>query len=742
MFENAKWIRYPCADADIAAKYNPVPYIAKSFFVKGQVSRAVLNVCGLGQAAYFLNGVPLPDSYRPTIPCTPINMVVYNTFDLTRLLRAGSNRLGMMLSFDRVYCDPRKWVPTAIVQLDISYADGTRETVVSDGSFRAHHSHVVFSMWECGEIHDSNRQIPDWCAPDYDDITWAPVSQSDTIQLDPEEADAMNRIFGIDNPNHDYVTPNFRTSDCPPIRKISEKGCVQIGEGLFDFQTTTSGYIRVKATGKKGAWIKLAYAERLTKDKKHVQTRAFRRSQKPCPEMYNADGYILNGTKDQVFDQLFSVHGFRYVEVTGEYDSISLTAVTCHTDMKRVSFFRCDNEMLNKIHDACANSIATCTQTYFVDNPKRDVPWVGDQMLAAESTVMLFDSYDTHYENMLMCKETIAPDGLLSYFAPSLRPFVYDGIFKGPDWTGAVVFQVPYYVYKYTENPKIVEDMWETMEKSLGFFSRLGEENEFLPNQLGTGDWSPVKEGCPLEVCMTAWYEICVSNMIALGACIGKETGKYKILADNIKKAYRDKYVIDGVIQGSHPTEFLLPAYAGLLSTEEEALAAKTAVEMIRADKMAFTFGVHGLRAVFDVLSRNGYADVIYDVLVNEQELGYAYTIAQGYDTVPERFDYDKDLDWEEDVGGFSMNHFFFSMVAAWFYKWVAGIKVKGFGYHNVEISPEHLTSIREFDASLHGIHVTLKEGKLTVDSPFPFTLKLNGQEKTCERGCHTFPFS
>ena len=47
----------------------------------------------------------------------------------------------------------------------------------------------------------------------------------------------------------------------------------------------------------------------------------------------------------------------------------------------------------------------TCCQDFFVDTPKRDAPWTGNQMLSAESLAADCDSYDVLYENMMMCKD-------------------------------------------------------------------------------------------------------------------------------------------------------------------------------------------------------------------------------------------------------------------------------------------------------------------------------------------------
>lgn len=715
MFEYSKRIAFPIENVDSLNKYNPVPHIAKSFQVRSGLCSAVLNVFGYGEAAYFINGKCVPDSYRPTVPCLVTKTVVYNVYDVTEMLVEGTNRLGVMLSADRIFfnqqgeaeqslCDLA--MPSVLIQLDLTYSDGYHQQIASDETFRGARSHIMFHDWTCGEIHDSTKHIIGWCDVDFDDSEW----------------------------EHVTVIPNFdgdcRTTACPPIRKISETGGEEIAPGLWDFHKTTSGYVRVKVTGYRGSRIKLNYAERLLPGDSHVDRSAAFKYNKPCPDMYNSDEYVLNGSKDQVFDQLFSIHGFRYVEVVGDYDQIELTAITCHTDMVITSSFSCDNQMLNKIHQACVNSVLTCLQGYYVDNPKRDAAWIGDQMLSAETQAVAFDNYEVALENILMCNDNIREDGNLPYHVPTFASHCYNR-FIGPDWSG-MIFHVPYYVYRYTGKREIVDVAWDAMEKSLEFFATLGTGEGHLLNQKGTGDWSAVKPGCRLECVMSTYYYISAVMMAELAEATGRKSTPYRLLAAEIRNDYRNKYVKNGIVQAEHVTEYILPAWSGILDKEEIPAAVESIVAAIREDNMAFTFGIHGLRMVFDLLSENGEAQLLYDVLVNDKVLGYAHTINLGYDTVPERFD------WRID-GIYSLNHHFFSVVDTWFFKWLAGIRVEGFGMAGIRIAPTFVNGVDHVEASMHGICVRYDRDALYVESPYPFKLSLNGKEKDYAAGSYTF---
>lgn len=709
MFENSKWINYSLKKDPSVKNSLPSPYIAKTFSLKEKPSKAILNICGYGEGAYYINGSLIPDSFRPTIPSLISKTVIYNSYDVTEMLKNGKNRIGIILGNYRCYKDcpllPAPMTQKVILQLDIIYADGTNYALVSDDSFKAFESPLLFSDTTFGEIYDARKEISGWCAPDFDDSEWFPVSEVSA----PEG--------------------EFRKSDCPGVVKYDENKGVEILPGLFDFYNTTSGYVRMKISGKCGNRIKLDYSERLTPDGMHVDMATYLKEEKPYPDMYNSAEFILNGETDKVFEALFALHGYRYVEVTGEYDNIELTAVTAHTDIIEDSSFVCDNKILNGIHRNCIRSIKTCCQGYWVDNPKRDAPWLGDEMLSAEAIAINFDSFAVSYENMMMAADSQNEYGTVPSILYSAKES-YDQ-FIGPDWTDGVLFHVPYYTYKYTGNRKIVDDMWDSMNLAFNNFRRLGNGG-YLLNKKGTGDWNPIKYGCSLEIAMTAYYRISALMMEELADATDRDSTQYRELAENIKNEFREKYVKNGEFNGNHITEYILSASVGFLTEDEERKAVERVVEMVKADGMAITFGTHGNRMFYDLLSEHGYQQFVFDVLTNDKKLGFAQQVKDGMTTLAERYAY-------ATQAIMSLNHHYLSHVDTWLYKWIAGIKINGFGYDDVVIEPSFVNGIGNVKANLHGIKVEYDKNSIKIDSPYAFTLKLKNSVKHLNMGKYKF---
>lgn len=701
LFKQAKWItRSPWIEwrtENDPERFPPSPYIARSFEVKKPPQKAVLHIAGLGQAAYYLNGSRIPDSYRPTQVTNPTMTVLYRSFDITALIKEGRNRIGVTLGNNR-YHDRRvsRWSSTTkmIADLRLTYQDGTTEQLVSDTSWKTADSPTLFSMTRCGERYDARREIPDWCSADFDDSDW-------------DNAHICKGPGGL-----------LRATACPPVRVKKEIPGKEIAPGLFDFGENVSGWVHLTVSGPRDTEVTVKYAERLTEDKKHVDQKYILAN--IYGPMAHKDVCILKGGK-QEFEQLFSFHGFRYVEVEGGYSDVRVTAMVAYTDIQPTAEFFCDNETVNRIHELCTRSILTNCQDVLLDCPHREQnEWTGDGMLSAESVNIGFDCYGMFYEWMMKFKDDQLPDGTLPCIIPSKDAVWEYNFANGPDWDSAI-FHIPYYTFRYSGDRRIVDDMWENMNRSLHYFSTLSE-NCLL--RAGVGDWASSGETCDKEITDTAYYRIDALMMAEMAEATGRDAAPYRELAEKIKADFRKKYVKDGILTETHQTTYAAAIFAGMLDGEEIAVAAGMLARRIAEDGYHFICGVHGLRMVFDALSANGYTQLLFDTVVNPEYPGYGNVVKCGLTTLPERFDYVA-----------SLNHQFRSMVDAWFYKYLAGIRVRGFGFEQVEIDPVYVEGITRLEATLKGIRVSYDSEKLTVNSPYPFAYR----KKTYPAGDYVF---
>ena len=155
----------------------PLPLFRKDFRVSGQVKSAVVSVSGLGQYELHLNGRDVTSSVLNPGWTNYRKQVLYNTFDVTQQLQAGDNTFGVMMG-NGMYHIPdvrdrySKWIgsfgqPKLILEMHITYQDGTKATVTSDASWQVASGPITFSSVYGGEDFDA-RQVPrGWDLPHF-----------------------------------------------------------------------------------------------------------------------------------------------------------------------------------------------------------------------------------------------------------------------------------------------------------------------------------------------------------------------------------------------------------------------------------------------------------------------------------------------------------------------------------------------------------------------------------------------
>ena len=174
---SAKWIQDPDYTYATDGIPNPLPIFGTSFDAGRRIIRARLYATGLGQYAARLNGSPVTNAVLEPGQTSYWAEVDYRTYDVTRLLRPGSNVLGIdtgsgvyqqadSTPMGRYMFQPGNNVvfgaPKVIAQLEITYADGSRQTIATDRSWLTRLGATTFSSWWGGEDYDARRMPANW----------------------------------------------------------------------------------------------------------------------------------------------------------------------------------------------------------------------------------------------------------------------------------------------------------------------------------------------------------------------------------------------------------------------------------------------------------------------------------------------------------------------------------------------------------------------------------------------------
>jgi alpha-L-rhamnosidase len=380
----------------------------------------------------YLNGAKVGDHVLSPAMTQYPKRVFYVTHDVTDMIRAGKNAIGVVLGNGRYY-SPRSQVyagmphygfPKLLLHLRLEYQDGATATVVSDESWRLTDDGPIRANNEYdGEEYDARKELAGWSEVGYDDAAWKRAAVVDA----PEGVVAAQMI--------------------EPIRVTETLQPIAVTEPLpdvfiFDMGQNMVGWCRLKVTGPASATITLRHAETLN----------------PDGTLYMAnirgarvtDKYTIKGGGPETWEPRFTYHGFRYAEVKGwpgELRPGDVRAVVLHTDMRRTGWFSCSEPLLNRLHENVVRSMRGNFLDIPTDCPQRDerLGWTGDVQIFAPTATFLYDCAGVLRSWLKDLAAQQHPDGRVPMYVPHI-PTRFPEL-RAAAWGDAAVI-VPWTLYE------------------------------------------------------------------------------------------------------------------------------------------------------------------------------------------------------------------------------------------------------------------------------------------------------
>lgn len=640
-----------------------LPVFRKDFVIHGAVKQALLFISGLGQYDAHLNAQPVTRSvlnpgwtnYRKT--------VLYNTFNVTQKLRQGNNVLAVLLG-NGMYNVPKTHhryqkfrgtfgPPKLIAQLIVTFADGRTRTIVSDATWKAAKSPIIFSQTYGGEDFDA-RIHPGWDSVRPSDSRWAQA----IVTHGPGGALRAQRI--------------------PPVRIMHlyhpvRITCPQPGITVYDLGQNFAGWPQITVTGQAGSRIKMIPGELL-----HKNGTVSQRSMGGGPIWFT---YVLNGRGVERWHPRFSYTGFRYVQVetTPAPGSrthprvLSLVGDSVHSSARHVGSFHSSDILFDRIHRLIDMAIQANMQSILTDCPHREkLGWLEQTHLMG---VALFYNYnlDTLYQKMANdIAEAQHPNGLVPEIAPEYVHF--PGIFlDSPEWGSAAILS-PWTDYRFTGNLHLLAAHYRTMQAYLTY---LGREAKHHILSEGLGDWYDIGPKPPglaqltgMKVTATDTYYRDLTVMEKIATLLHKpgDTADYARLAAEVKASYNREVfhpVTNEYDRGSQTANGMSLA-VGIVPQSRRKAVLKNLVANIRAHSNHLTAGDVGFHYVLEALRQGGRGDVICSMLSQKTPPSYAYQLEQGATTLTEA--------WNANRAN-SQDHFMLGHAEAWFYRGLAGLQ-------------------------------------------------------------------
>ena len=678
---------------------DPAPLLRKVFNLDRKVRRARLYISGLGYYSASLNGRPVGDHQLDPAWTMYSKRIFYSTYDVTDQLVEGGNCLGVILGNGWYNPLPlRMWGhlnlrqhltvgrPRLIAQLNVEFTDGSDTAIVTDSSWKVTEGPIMRNSIYLGEEYDARREIPGWDQPGLDDSTWAQaaVTQAPAGSLQAQP-----------------LPPIKITATLKPVR-ISEPN---EGVFVFDMGQNFTGWVRLSLNLPRGTTITLRYGELLHKDgtlnpmtsvcgqikgkRKTKDGQTINVGGPGAPEIaWQADTYIAKGGGPELYTPRFTFHTFRYVEMAGYPGTPTpdmLQGLRLNTAVDEVGSFSCSNELFNQIQQMCTWTFLSNMMSVQSDCPHRErFGYGGDLVTTCEAFMLNFDMANFYSKAVWDWHDSTRDDGMLTDTAP------FVGIqYCGVGWAMAHPL-AQLQLYKYYGDQRIMEQQYATSKRWFDLVTSKAEDHII---KAGLSDHEAL-EKAPAPQMVTPLYCESARMMAKMAEIMGKdrEARNYADLADKIKAAYLKRFLEPGTGVFSPGTQAAqaFALFLDMAPENEREAAVKHLVENIMVERKGhLSTGIFGTRYALDVLSRERYGQVVYDVVNRRDFPGWGYMLANGATTLWEH--------WEMSDNTFSHNHPMFGSVSQWFFNWLGGIQPESdaVGFNRIAIRPQ---LIRDLD--------------------------------------------
>ena len=143
---------------------SPAPVLLKEFSLDAKPAKAVFTVAVAGWCEVLVNGEKVGRDVLSPVTCQPDRRLSRIRLDVTKLLRKGENRIGVLLGngwFNTFtlcswYFADGVWL--AAPQIRGSLVCDGRTVLVTDGQWRAYDSPIVFNALRNGERYDAREE--------------------------------------------------------------------------------------------------------------------------------------------------------------------------------------------------------------------------------------------------------------------------------------------------------------------------------------------------------------------------------------------------------------------------------------------------------------------------------------------------------------------------------------------------------------------------------------------------------
>ena len=700
----AKWIGHEFEDDVLVGKTRlAARYLRKDFALKNDIKEARLYVSGMGVYSTYLNGSEVaPDELlKPTLSWYS-KRVYFNTYDVTEMLNSGDNAIGVILEGGR-YTSIRyneanpNWdgtnhvfgfgTPRLLLQLEVTYKDGQKETIVSDETWKITNQGPIRTSneWD-GETYDENFDLGDWTKADYDASSWL---QAELVEA-PE-----GQLSAQPNPN---ITVMEKLKPVSMFQK-GDKWYLDMGQNMV-------GFIDMKARGQQpGDVITLRFAELLTPDSL-LYTANLRSAE--CTDRYivtnnsqlSTDSKLSTLNSELHWHPMFVYHGFRYVEISGLRETPNLDDFegwVIYDEMPVTGSFETSNEIINAVYHNAYWGIRSNYRSMPTDCPQRDerLGWTGDRTTGNFGESYIFDNHQLYAKWLSDGDDCQWDNGSL----PNIVPPYWRGYTDNMTWPGAMV-TVTDMLYTRFGDVEPIRQHYAAWKKWM-----LHMKNDYMRAGLMPrdtyGDWCMPPERLELihssdpnritesTVISTPFYCYLCGKMAKFAEILGftEDVDFFNQEITTTTIAFNDKYFnrVTGVYANNTVTANILPLWFGMVPKGLENKVLESIVDKTMNECGGHvSTGVIGIQQLMRCLTEYGRGDLALKIASNDTYPSWGYMVRNGATTIWEL--------WNGNTADPAMNSGNHVMLLGdlilWEYEYLGGIRALEPGYSKIQFKP------------------------------------------------------
>ena len=756
----AKWIGHEFDDDVLVGKTRiAARYLRKEFTLKEGIKSARLYVSGMGVYSAYLNGTEVaPDELlKPTLSWYS-KRVYFNTYDVTDQLQNGDNVIGVILEGGRYTAirhnaENPNWdgtehvfafgTPRLLLQLEVTYNDGQKETIVSDDSWKITNRGPIRTAneWD-GETYDENFDlVSPACHSDGNLCRWNEVGYDASAWLQAELVDAPEgELTAQPNPN---ITVMEKLKPISMFQK-GDKWYLDMGQNMV-------GFIDMKVRGQQpGDVITLRFAE-LLKDDSTLYTANLRSSE-------NIDKYIVannsqlstspleRGAGGINWHPMFVYHGFRYVEISGLRETPTMDDFegwVIYDEMPVTGSFETSNDIINAVYKNAYWGIRGNYRSMPTDCPQRDerMGWTGDRTTGNYGESYIFGNHQLYAKWLTDGDDSQKENGALANVIP---PY-WRGYTDNMTWPGAMV-TVTDMLYTRFGDVEPIRQHYDAWKKWIVHMKDDYMRAGLMPRDT-YGDWCMPPESLEMihsndpnriteaTVISTPFYCYLCGKMAKFAEILGKPEDidffNQEITTSTI--AFNDKYFnrVTGVYANNTVTANILPLWFGMVpkGLEDKVLESIIDKTMNECGGHVST-GVIGIQQLMRCLTEYGRGDLALKIASNDTYPSWGYMVRSGATTIWEL--------WNGNTADPAMNSGNHVMLLGdlilWEYEYLGGIRAMEPGYSKIQLKPYPIEGLDFVNCSYNSVSGRIESNWKRNGNHFEwdFTIPANTTAEVC----------